>query len=311
MSHRIPFACLALTLAAIAADRAAASTAVFRLSSPLHRSIVRPGAVIPWSITVALSAADNAGLALALVDLVQDEGNPGQLDIPPAERVPGGLERLSLPLGISNPGEGGAASGYIGLERGPAGRKDLAQLGGAQNTFGQPGGVMGQQTAVITGLAQGRELVLARGSFVAPRASGSYRFALADAAANVLLRREAATGHWRVEAAEVDVDPAGLTITVSGDAGPSFVRGDANRDGAVDISDASTILGFLFLGAPPRLGCEASADSDGSGEVEMTDAIHLLYYLFFGGQAPVAPHPACGPDSRPVALSCEAFGPCS
>ena len=31
-----------------------------------------------------------------------------------------------------------------------------------------------------------------------------------------------------------------------------FRRGDFNTDGAVDISDGSSILNFLFLGGPPR-----------------------------------------------------------
>lgn len=276
MNNRVGLVCLVLSLLALGRNQASGSTAVFRLSSPRNGGQVAPGALIPWSITVTLSAGDNAGLAFALVDLVQGEGNPGKLDIPPAERVPQGLERFSSPLGISNPGEGGAGSGYTGLSRGFTGAKNLVQIGGAQNTFGKPGEVMGRQTAVLTGLAQGRELLLAQGAFRAPQANGVYRFSLANAAANSLLRLDAAKGHWHVEPAAVEVPPTGISFTVNRDARPTFLRGDVNRDNTVDISDASMILGYLFLGAPLRLACEASADSDASGEVLLSDAVYLL-----------------------------------
>ena len=49
-----------------------------------------------------------------------------------------------------------------------------------------------------------------------------------------------------------------------------FVRGDANGDGSIDITDAIFTLGFLFLGggAPP---CEDAADADDRGTLEITD----------------------------------------
>ena len=53
---------------------------------------------------------------------------------------------------------------------------------------------------------------------------------------------------------------------------PVFVRGDANLDGLINISDAITILGALFLGTGP-LGCEDSADTNDDGVLNVTDAI--------------------------------------
>jgi len=310
MNNPVRFVCLGLSLVVLGRAQAFGSTATLRLTSPRHGSQVPPGAVIPWTITVKLSAGDSAGLALALVDLVQGEGNPGKLDLPPADGVPAGLERFSLPLGISNPGENGSSTGYAGLVRGRAGERNLVQIGGAQNTFGKPGAEMGKQATVVTGLALGRELVLAQGSFRAPQAGGVYRFTLENAAASVLVRLEAARGHWRVEAAGVDVNSTGITFTVAGGTAPTFVRGDANQDGTINISDASTVLGFLFLGAPSHLACEASADCDASGEILLNDAVYLLNYLFLGGRPPIAPFPACGRDTQPNALSCEAFVSC-
>jgi hypothetical protein len=82
-----------------------------------------------------------------------------------------------------------------------------------------------------------------------------------------------------------------------------FVRGDANRDGRADISDAVAILGFLFLG-DEALGCEDAADVDDNGRIEITDAIALLNHLFLGHPAPPAPYPEAGSDPSADGLEC-------
>jgi formylglycine-generating enzyme required for sulfatase activity len=89
-----------------------------------------------------------------------------------------------------------------------------------------------------------------------------------------------------------------------------FQRGDANADGTVNISDAITVLGFLFLGSPAALQCEDAADVDDSGALNITDPVYLLGFLFLGGPAPPAPHGKCGPDPTADALDCAAFPPC-
>ncbi len=65
----------------------------------------------------------------------------------------------------------------------------------------------------------------------------------------------------------------------------SYARGDANGDGRRDLSDAVSILAFLFQGgaAPP---CKSVADSNGDAKQDIADAIFLLLYLFDGGSAP-------------------------
>jgi sugar lactone lactonase YvrE len=90
---------------------------------------------------------------------------------------------------------------------------------------------------------------------------------------------------------------------------PSFLRGDADASGSLDLSDAIRTLNFLFLGfdAPPCLG---SADSDDNGRLELTDAVRVLAYLFLGGLPPAAPFPDCGLDPTPDPLSCDRFPPC-
>jgi hypothetical protein len=78
----------------------------------------------------------------------------------------------------------------------------------------------------------------------------------------------------------------------------SFMRGDVNLDGRVDISDPIRLLGFQFLGVA-SIPCLDAADANDDGRLigEVTDAIFLLNYLFRSG--PTTPPPAvssCGFD---------------
>jgi hypothetical protein len=116
---------------------------------------------------------------------------------------------------------------------------------------------------------------------------------------------------WRI----VTVDECGTSegpvwSFTTGATGPRFVRGNSNADLKVDLSDAVVVLGHLFLGAPPSLSCQAAADFDDSGAIEITDAITLLQFLFLGGTSPEPPYPFCGPDPTPGGLSCASFPPC-
>ncbi len=82
-----------------------------------------------------------------------------------------------------------------------------------------------------------------------------------------------------------------------------FRRGDANDDGAINLSDASSILGALFLG-DSQPSCEAASDTNGDNTVEIGDAVFLFNYLFVSGDSPAAPFPTCGVDAN-TTLSCE------
>ena len=52
-----------------------------------------------------------------------------------------------------------------------------------------------------------------------------------------------------------------------------------------DISSASFLLNFLFLGGPAPV-CREACDSDGNREVDISDASYLLNFLFLGGNSP-------------------------
>ncbi|MAJ28625.1 hypothetical protein CBD41_04260, partial [bacterium TMED181] len=62
--------------------------------------------------------------------------------------------------------------------------------------------------------------------------------------------------------------------------------GDSNLDGAVNVADVITILGYLFSGNV-TLGCPRSSDLNNDTNVDIADAIYGLSFIFVGGDAPV------------------------
>jgi prepilin-type N-terminal cleavage/methylation domain-containing protein len=95
---------------------------------------------------------------------------------------------------------------------------------------------------------------------------------------------------------------------------PAFHRGDANVDGAIDLSDAVTIFSFLFLSLeePPR--CLEAANANDDVSVDISDGIFVLVFLFSGGAAfppPGAPPQACGEDPAGTeSLGCRSYDRC-
>ncbi len=90
----------------------------------------------------------------------------------------------------------------------------------------------------------------------------------------------------------------------------SFLRGDANVDGDLNLTDAVFTLGSLFLGeAAPT--CADAADADDNGDIQITDAVYTLNFLFLGGTAiPEPAGPECGVDPTDDELGCEQFLKC-
>lgn len=66
---------------------------------------------------------------------------------------------------------------------------------------------------------------------------------------------------------------------------PSFIRGDANDNEMMSISDPIYLLEYLFRGGPVP-PCEDSADANDDGSLDVADAIKILLYLFAGGSIP-------------------------
>lgn len=85
-----------------------------------------------------------------------------------------------------------------------------------------------------------------------------------------------------------------------------FVRGDANFDDAVNLTDAVFTLAFLFQGGVSP-ACEDAVDTDDTGTLEITDAVRLLNHLFLSAPPPPPPYPEPGRDPTADALGCRGF----
>ncbi len=97
-----------------------------------------------------------------------------------------------------------------------------------------------------------------------------------------------------------------ITVTDPNPSNSDFIRGDANQDLTLDITDPITLLGYLFSSDPNN--CLSALDANDDGSLDLADAINLLSYLFSGAAAPVAPFPSCGPDPTPGGtLNCSSF----
>lgn len=258
-------------LAALAVPALAQETVNFDLRSGEDGTVVAPGATVTWEIWVEVTTTENEGLALFSVDLVQDASNPATFDILPADGVPTGLEGFSRPGGVSNPGEGGATSGYIGVQRGDENAKNLIQIGGGQNTFGAPGtNGVGEDADVDAGVGLGSEVMIAQGSFAAPSQPGAYTLRLQSGVANVLTAVNEPPDFSPVAQANVTYNAETVSFTVST---PDL--GDMDCDGDVDFDDIAPFV--LAIGG--QAGYEAewpdcewlNGDVDGNGTVDFDD----------------------------------------
>ena len=104
---------------------------------------------------------------------------------------------------------------------------------------------------------------------------------------------------------EVTVGDGFLTLRLTPPSELAFVRGDANDDDIVDLSDGVAILGDLFLGdTAAAASCRDALDADDSGGLEITDAVYVFGFLFRGGPRMPQPYPDFGFDPTPDGLPC-------
>lgn len=65
----------------------------------------------------------------------------------------------------------------------------------------------------------------------------------------------------------------------------SYVCGDANSDGQVNVADAVFVINYVFKGGPAPAVAEA-ADANGDGNIDVGDAVYLINHVFSGGPPP-------------------------
>ncbi len=99
---------------------------------------------------------------------------------------------------------------------------------------------------------------------------------------------------WLLAFALVSIIPPHAKVRPS-TCGCTFIRGDANNDGTVDISDAVLILQYLYMGT---FICNLDrADVNDDGAIQQVDATGLLCYIFGEGcPPPQPPFPSSGCD---------------
>jgi len=85
----------------------------------------------------------------------------------------------------------------------------------------------------------------------------------------------------------------------------TFIRGDADNTGKLDLADALTILNNLFFAG--KMTCQDAADIDDNGILNIADAIYLLQRLYQGGAAIPAPN-TIGEDPTQDNLQCSCYG---
>src|SRR5262245_44146812 len=106
--------------------------------------------------------------------------------------------------------------------------------------------------------------------------------------------------------------PRGVEAQEGGSPAGTFIRGDADDTGTLELNDAVYTLRFLFLGNTGDPYCLDALDTNDDGKLNVVDAIWTLNFLFLGGPQPLAPFPEAGSDPTPEKpeLSCEnwAFG---
>ena len=79
----------------------------------------------------------------------------------------------------------------------------------------------------------------------------------------------------------------------------SFLRGDVNSDGKMDIADPINVVNYLFRNGPEP-SCEDAADANDDSNVDVTDVMLMINHQFRAGEAPSAPFPACGRDGDSI-----------
>jgi len=101
----------------------------------------------------------------------------------------------------------------------------------------------------------------------------------------------------------VDASPATDDGDPPSEEEPTFLRGDVNGDGSVNLTDGSQLqLWVTGVGTIPD--CLDAADVNDDGVVNLSDPIELFDFLYQGSNPPPAPYPAAGPDPTADGLDC-------
>ncbi|MFH1893093.1 MAG: hypothetical protein ABIK83_10495 [Candidatus Zixiibacteriota bacterium] len=75
----------------------------------------------------------------------------------------------------------------------------------------------------------------------------------------------------------------------------SYICGDADASGGVDIDDVVYLITYIFAGGPPPVPY-AAGEADCSGAIDIDDVVYLIAFIFTGGNFPCDPNGDGIPD---------------
>jgi len=271
---------------AAATTTLAQPTATLTLTSARNGVTIGQSQPVDWHVSVSMAVGTTSGLAGVVVDFTQAAANPALLDIPTATSVPTSpvnLSDFSRPRGISNGQPGNPmVSTYTGTQVGPIGAKNLLQIGGMQNTFGVAGAVLGgdgmpllgRDTTIDTGIANGSLVAFASGTFAAPSAPGVYTFTISNGRVNVLT--SATPTPTDVAAAVVAYSPADASFSFTVTAACCNADYDGDGDTGTDL-DIEAFFACLGANCCPTCGpIDFDCDGDSGTDLDIRAFFRVL-----------------------------------
>ena len=98
-----------------------------------------------------------------------------------------------------------------------------------------------------------------------------------------------------------------VTVPVTLEVTPTFIRGDGNGDGNLTVADAVYLISYVYRAGP--VACEDCCDANDDGGITSADAIYIVSHIYRSGFPPPNPFPDCGPDPTDDQLGCTSH-PC-
>jgi hypothetical protein len=77
------------------------------------------------------------------------------------------------------------------------------------------------------------------------------------------------------------------TPCYGGGSGPTYICGDANDDGDVNVADVVYLINYIFKGGPEPVPQLCVGDVNDDGDVNVADCVYLISYIFKGGPEPI------------------------
>jgi hypothetical protein len=91
------------------------------------------------------------------------------------------------------------------------------------------------------------------------------------------------TGEVHINCNDPEMPSAAIPVSLEV---ASFMCGDANGDGDLNVADAVMLINYVFNGGPIPEPMQAG-DANGDGDLNVADAVYMINYVFSGGPPPI------------------------